>query len=91
MLKLIFTSLLIYIISIQAFTDLNILVITDSNYGYKHHYGDNLQFKEYIADAEPNTVETGNDSWTTDDDPFGDVPSATPAKSESPFEDDLFG
>jgi hypothetical protein len=65
--------------------------ITDSNYGYKHHYGDNLQFKEYIADAEPNTVETGNDSWTTDDDPFGDVPSATPAKSESPFEDDLFG
>jgi hypothetical protein len=65
--------------------------ITDSNYGYKHHYADSLQFKEYVADAEPNSVETGDNAWTTESDPFGDVPSVTPAKSESPFEDDLFG
>lgn len=65
--------------------------ITDANYGYKHHYANSFQLKEYIADAEPTTVESGNDSWTTEEDPFGDVPSVTPAKSESPFEDDLFG
>ena len=65
--------------------------ITDSNYGYKHHYANNLQFKEYVADAEPNSVETGDNAWTIESDPFGDVPSVTPAKSESPFEDDLFG
>jgi len=65
--------------------------ITDSNYGYKHYYADNLQFKEYVADAEPNSVETGDNAWTTESDPFGDVPSVTASKSESPFEDDLFG
>jgi hypothetical protein len=47
--------------------------------------------KEYVADAEPTTLESGNDPWTTEDDPFGDVPATKPAQSESPFEDDLFG
>jgi len=65
--------------------------ITDSQYGYKHYYGHSFQLKEYVADAEPTTVDSGNDPWTTDDDPFGDVPATKPAESASPFEDDLFG
>lgn len=65
--------------------------ITDSNYGYKHHYGNSFTLKEYVADSEPTSVDSGNDPWTTDEDPFGDVPTAPKAESASPFEDDLFG
>jgi hypothetical protein len=63
--------------------------ITDDNYGYKHYYGASFVLKEFVAGDEPDTVDSGNDPWTTDSDPFSDVPSK-PA-SASPFEDDLFG
>lgn len=69
--------------------------ITDSNYGYKHYYGNSFSLKEFVASDEPATVDSGSDPWTeTDVDPFGDVPStpSTPKSTDaSPFEDDLFG
>jgi len=67
--------------------------ITNSEYGYRHYYGDSLTFKEFTPDSEPATVESGSDSWDTKD-PFGDstpsVPSS-PSVDVNPFEDDLFG
>jgi hypothetical protein len=65
--------------------------ITDSNYGYRHYYGHSFNLKEYVADSAPDAVDSGNDPWTTNDDPFGDVPVTKAPESSSPFEDDLFG
>jgi hypothetical protein len=66
--------------------------ITDSNYGYRHYYGHSFNLKEYIADSEPDTIDSGNDPWTTtNDDPFGDVPATKSEDVKSPFDDDLFG
>jgi hypothetical protein len=65
--------------------------ITDDNYGYRHYYGHSFNLKEYIADSAPDAVDSGNDPWTTNDDPFGDVPVTKAPESNSPFEDDLFG
>jgi hypothetical protein len=65
--------------------------ITDDNYGYRHYYGHSFNLKEYIADSAPDAVDSGNDPWTTNDDPFGDVPVTKAPESSSPFEDDLFG
>jgi len=63
--------------------------ITDGNYGYKHYYGGSFVLKEFVAGDEPDNVDSGSDPWTTDSDPFSDVPSKPAAAS--PFEDDLFG
>lgn len=64
--------------------------ITDSSYGYKHYYGNSFDFKEFIADQEPETVESGDDPFS--DDPFTSSPSTGNTSSGSDFDvDDLFG
>jgi len=73
--------------------------ITDSNYGYKHFYGNSFAFKEFVSSEEPTDVESGDPWDNVNADPFGDVPntpnvaatSTNKPQSESPFEDDLFG
>ena len=70
--------------------------ITDSQYGYKHYYGNSFSLKEFVPSDEPATVESSDDPWTSNDieDPFGDTPSKTTTSTEtsSPFEEDnLFG
>lgn len=72
--------------------------ITDSNYGYKHFYGNSFAFKEFVSSEEPTDVESGDPWDSVNADPFGDVPNtpnvpatSTKPQSESPFEDDLFG
>jgi hypothetical protein len=70
--------------------------ITDSQYGYKHYYGNSFSLKEFVPSDEPATVESSDDPWTSNDiaDPFADTPSKTTTSTEtsSPFEEDnLFG
>jgi hypothetical protein len=73
--------------------------ITDSQYGYKHYYGNSFTLKEFVASDEPVTTESGSDPWTSEDieDPFGDSTSVSTSSSSSASSssttdvDDLFG
>lgn len=65
--------------------------ITEPNYGYKQYYGGSLSFQEFVADAEPASIENEKDPW--DSDPFEDTPkaSSTTAPTNTSDDDDLFG